>query len=578
MVNDTLTSGGIHFTGLGSNTDFDSIIDKLIQVESAHKNQLTEWQATWQQKQAGFQDLNTKLLTLQTTLQGMDRESEFLLKNADSSNPDDLTATASADAQEGSYVFTINQLAKTQIVTMTGTSASSLDAKVNATGSAQTFSYNYQGTEHSISVPDGTTFSTLISMINNDGANPGVRASSIKISDGVYQLQLRGLDTGATNTLLVSSNTTLTGYTASNATVTQTAQDAQFRLDGFPSNAWLSRSTNTIDDVVNGLSVLLKATSAGSDVTVSVSTDTAAIKQQIHSFVDQMNDVRAFILSLTKFDAQQKKGSLLTGNYGVEMVSSNLKNIVASKGIGFNYYNSTTGQGDVYTTLSQLGILTEADPGSPNAGLLTVDDAALDTALQNNPDAVAELFSGYYDGSTTVSQPASNAAAFSYASSIAGSTQGGTYNVSYTVAGGSVTGATIDGYAATYDSNTHQLTASKGPAGGLAISVNSLVDGSYSGTVSLKVGKATELIDQIKQLTNSTDGTLHILEDNYQDIIDDIQTKIDYENNRLSDKRRALTDQFARLEKTLSNYNGIQSALNNGISQMSSSSSSSSSG
>lgn len=571
MVNDSLTSGGIHFTGLGSSTDFDSIIEKLIEVESAKKKKLESWQSTWEKKIDGFQELNTKLLSLKTTLQGMDRVSEFEVKDATSTDSTALSATAGSDTEEGTYVFNINQLAQSQIVTFTGTSVSSLDAVVNSSGSNRTFSYTYAGTTHNVTVPTGTTFSTLINLINADGSNPGVRASSIKISDGVYRLQLKGMDTGAGNTLTIASGTTLSGYMASNSSITQTAQDARVRLNGFPSNAWLTRSTNSITDIVTGLTLQLKAPS--SSVSVTVARDTEAIKDQVRTFVDKVNEVRSFLKELTKFDSNTKQGSLLTGNYGVSMISSNLKSITASKGIGFEYYDASTGKGDLYSTLSQLGILTEATEGSINAGLLMLDEDKLDEALDTNLDAVANLFSAYYAGSTNVTSPASNAAAFSYASYVDGTTQGGSYAVSYTVAGGTVTGATINGKPASYDSSTGQITSLSGDSKGLAIRVNSLVNGSYSGTVSLKVGKSTELIDEIDRLTDTTDGTLHILEDNYDDIIDNIQKKIESEERRLSNKERELRNRFARLEATLSNYNGIQTSLQNQIKQLGSSSS-----
>lgn len=563
MVNDTLASGDIHFTGLGSSTDFDSIIEKLIQVESIKKQRLEQWQSTWEKKVEGFQDLNTKLLSLKTSLEGMDRVNEFVVKNTTSTDATALSATAGAEAEEGTYVFSVNQLAQNQIVTFTGTSESSLNDVVNSSGSDKIFSYTYKGSTQNITVPNGTSLQTLINLINADGDNPGVRASAIMISDGVYRLQLKGLDTGATNTLTIASGTSLSGYFASNASITQTAQNAEIRINGFPSNAWLSRSSNSVTDLVPGLTVQLKATAAS--VSLSVARDTEAIKEQIRNFVTQVNDVRSYLKELTKFDSTSKQGSLLTGNYGVAMIGSNLQLLTASKATGFEYYDSATGKGDMFSSLSQLGILTEAASGSVNAGLLVIDEDKLDEALENNLDQVADLFSAYYKGSAQVTTPANNPAAFTYASHIDGTTQGGSYAVSYTVAGGTVTSATINGQAASYDSETGQITSLAGSSRGLAINVNTLTDGSYQGTVSLKVGKTTEMIDEIKRLTDSREGTLGILEDNYDDIIDNIQKKIESEERRLTAKERELRDRFARLEATLSNYNGIQTQLQNQI-------------
>ncbi|WP_029893659.1 flagellar filament capping protein FliD [Desulfohalovibrio reitneri] len=557
MVNSELESGAIRFTGLGSGTDFDSIVEKLVQIEGIQKRRFEHWKETWELKQEGFNELETQLFSLKSTLEGFDRPGEFLTKDAESTNPDALTATAGADAEDGTYTFSVNQLAQTQIVTM-DTAESDLTDQVNSTGSNATFAYNYQGTEFQVDVPDGTTLSGLVNAINNDPDNPGVRASTIKVSDTEYHLQIRGLDTGADNTLVVSSNSNLTGYTAADDTITQQAQDAELRINGYPSNAWITRSTNSVDDVVEGLNLLLKdVTGSNASINVSVETDRASIEENIRTFVDSVNEVRQMIIDLTDFDELKEQGSLLTGNYGVEMISKNLKDIVASKGVGFDYSD------DTYSALSQIGILTEADEGSSQAGLLTIDQEALDEALNNDLEAVASIFSAYYDGKTDSSD-------FIFASSLEGTTEPGTYDVSYEVdAGGNVINATIGGVAANYDASNQQLTAQSGDPRGLSVQVNNLTQGTYSGEVRLKVGKTTQMVDELKQLTNSQEGTLSILEDNYQNIIDNIDRKIENEERRLEQYQRRMKNRFARLEATLQNYNGIQQSLQSQMSQLS---------
>ena len=57
----------------------------------------------------------------------------------------------------------------------------------------------------------------------------------------------------------------------------------------------------------------------------------------------------------------------------------------------------------------------------------------------------------------------------------------------------------------------------------------------------------------------------------YYDIIDNIQKKIESEERRLTSKERELRNRFARLEATLSNYNSIQTSLQNQIAQLASS-------
>ncbi len=75
MASSVSTSGAITFTGLGSGTDFDSIIEQLIEVETAYRvTPLEEWKATWEEKIEAFQELNTQMLALQTALEAIDNQ------------------------------------------------------------------------------------------------------------------------------------------------------------------------------------------------------------------------------------------------------------------------------------------------------------------------------------------------------------------------------------------------------------------------------------------------------------------------------------------------------------------------
>jgi flagellar hook-associated protein 2 len=76
------------------------------------------------------------------------------------------------------------------------------------------------------------------------------------------------------------------------------------------------------------------------------------------------------------------------------------------------------------------------------------------------------------------------------------------------------------------------------------------------------------LADTLKDLTSSSSGPLHILEDNYQDIMDNIDDKIEWEEKRIDRMERDLRNRFANLEATLGYYNQMQMALNNQIGQL----------
>ena len=546
------TAGAIYFTGLGSGTDFESMISKLVAVEQARVTTYQTWQQTWTNKVTAFQELNSAMLSLRTSLKSMDTISEFLTKSAASSDSDVVSVTADGDAEAGTYTYSVLQLAKNKtMVTTSGYSA--LTASVNSTGATASMVYTYAGVTYSNAVPNGSTLRDLMNIINTNSATTGVRASTI--SDGSkYYLQLRGLDTGAENTLTISGATTLGGFKAANFAVTQTNQDAKFKVNGWPlSNAWISRSTNSVTDAIDGLTLSLKASGAG---TITVETDLDAVVDNVQSFVDQVNTVKELVQELTKYDSTSQTASILTGNYGLQMIDSMLKNVTAAGGLGFDANR------DTYISLSSFGISTDSTEGSDTFGMLVLDTDALEEILASNAEAVARVFAANYEGDT-------DSADLSYNSYVDGMTKAGDYAVSYTVKNGKLTAATIDGHKAIFSSNSNLITGASGQdESGLALSVANLTDGTYTHTVNLRLGKIGEMVDTLGDLTDSTSGPLAILEDNYNSIYDGIQDKIDRENDRIAQMASNLKDRFSRLDTLLGTYSELQTSLQSSIAQL----------
>ena len=104
-------SGSIKFSGLGSDTDFQAMIDKLYNIESRYANQLLKWKADWQTRLDAFKQVRTEMLNLQTALKGINSVNKFMVKTATSSDEKVVTGVANADAMNGTYSLDIKQLA-----------------------------------------------------------------------------------------------------------------------------------------------------------------------------------------------------------------------------------------------------------------------------------------------------------------------------------------------------------------------------------------------------------------------------------------------------------------------------------
>jgi flagellar hook-associated protein 2 len=562
---DSLLSGSIHFTGLGSGTDFNSITDQLVDVERIHIRRLEVWKQEWSDKVDAFQELNTELLNLKTSLEGMDTPNEFLKKKAEGDADALLTAMADSEAQEGSHVIEVNRLAQNKIMTSVN-SVADADTSINSSGGDQVFAYTYKGSTYSVTVSDGASLDNLKSLINSDPSNPGVRASIVSDGNASY-LQMRGLDQGDDATLEIDATTTVTAFDdpVGEWETTQENWDAQIRVDGWPTGSWIESDTNTITGVIEGVTLNLKGLGSSdpmddtnnATVNLNISTDFDSVKEQVVDFVDKVNVVRKKILDLTKFDDVTGEGSLLTGNYSLQLMGTKIKELTATSALGFNY------DLDEIVSLTQVGISSIADENDPDMGLLYLDETEFDNILYNNPDALAEIFSADHKGGVDNNN-------FKFESYIDGVTAAGAYDIEYTMSGGDITSATINGNPATFDNTTNQITGGSGyPEAGLVIEVINMSDGDYSGEARLKQGKTGEMVDVLKNLTSETDGPLQILEENYQDIIDNIDTKIEREQDRIDAYARTLRDKFARLEATLGYYEGINQSLSSQMSSLS---------
>ncbi len=571
-------SGAIYFTGLGSDIDFDSIISATVSTESFRKTQLEDWESAWQEKIDALQELNTALLDLRTSLKSINSVSDFLTKTAESSDSAVATATADGDAATGNHTVVVNQLAQNDVWVNTSTGFSATSDSVTA--SDATFTYSYAGGEFTVDVAAGTTLQGLASLItNNSGSRGDVKA--VVINDGdAYYLELYGMDMGADNTVEVVSST-LDGFAPGDFENTQAAQSAQFKVDGYPpaSDAWISRDTNTVDDVVDGLTLTLRDAGA---TRLTVSLDTDSLQTTIEDFVDQINTVKSLIDSLTAvttgsssdssddedstsagITTDTASGSLLTGNYGVNLVEARIKDITASAGLGFTAYDSDTGLGDLYSTLSQIGISTDTDTSSDTYGLLVIDYDALDEAMDEDPEAVASLFVADYAGET-------DSADFSYVSCVEGTTDPGEHDIAYVVSGGALVAAYVDGEAAEIVDGWDITAAPGSDAEGLTVRVDNRSDGSYAGTASIRQGKVGELVDALADITDEDSGTLNIIMDNYQTIVDNAESAISKEETRLTLLEERLRERYASLESTLSTYQSMLDTLDTQLESLSS--------
>ncbi|MBZ0171886.1 MAG: hypothetical protein K8E66_05855, partial [Phycisphaerales bacterium] len=160
--------GGISGSGLISGIDTASLIEQLIAVSSGPKVLAQNRLVQLQFQQAAYLDLNSQLGSLKTAAAAFRVNSVFQTKQATSSNPDILTATASTGAQPGTYSFIVDRLVSSRQLLSRGFQ----DKNASAVGASQFTFESFLGR-----LDQDLSLSAL-----NDGE--GIERGSIRVNDG----------------------------------------------------------------------------------------------------------------------------------------------------------------------------------------------------------------------------------------------------------------------------------------------------------------------------------------------------------------------------------------------------------
>ncbi len=199
-------SGGISFSGLGSGIDTDSIIASLKSAQEIQSNRYKLSQAEYEYRISAFEEVVTQMKDALSVLQKYNTANKMYNLSIESSESAVASATVkkTGNTPQGSYTLDVKKTATSSLYCYKQI-FDSKDAVINNTGQDETFTYTYKGVTRNINVANGTNLEQLVSRINNDAKNPGVRATLIKNGDG-YMFQIQGTGTGAKSDLSISSS------------------------------------------------------------------------------------------------------------------------------------------------------------------------------------------------------------------------------------------------------------------------------------------------------------------------------------------------------------------------------------
>ncbi len=398
----TITSAGV-----GSGLDVAGLVDKLVAAEGEPvKIRLDRKEVKLQAELSAMGTFKGAVSGFQSSLEALRDPETFGKLEVTSSNEDMLAATASKDAQPGNYEIEVLQLARPHKL-----SSSPLESDRLPLGSgsltiqlgrietvpgtelaseSRRFIMNPDVPAKTITITDGNASLRGIQEAINK-ADAGVRASVINDGNG-YRLVLTSLVAGNDNSIRIkvndndgadqdSAGLSIFAYEpdnpqgqAQNMNEVVATQNAELNVDGI----FISRSSNDIDDVIDGVTLNLKPDSEGSINRLSVEMSTATVTQSVNDFINSYNELIDTVEALTGYDPETKTAGPLSGDASIRGVISQIRRTLSEN---FSSVNSK------YDSLSSIGIDSQRD------GKLTLDSAKLQAAIDDDLQQVTQLFS-----------------------------------------------------------------------------------------------------------------------------------------------------------------------------------------
>ena len=483
--------GSTFLDGLASGLNTTDIINQLASIQSQAVTRLNTQKSTLSDKLTFYQTMNASLAAVQLAAQDLANPAQLVSNQVNISGYTDaaapVAASATADAQQGSYQLVVDHLAAVHKIISGANQVADPTATLN-------FSGDVRINGKTVTVHEGDTLNNLRDAINTSGA--GVTATVVQVGDTDHRLMLTAQNSGAANAMdlvdasssgilqrlgfvtgtptikhsmdagrsaqsdgvsnsaldvaiafgltippagrVLIDGTAMTlnlqtdslaairdqinndaqlqgkGVTASVVTshtdggdayslkITkaegtlslqddnnvlqtlglvkqsvaneiQSAQDAQIHLDGIS----ITRSTNSMDDVIDGVQIEVTKADPKSTLTLSVTPDLNSVVTKVQAFVNSYNSVVNRAASAQQFNTDTMQGGLAFGDAAIMGLEQGLRGAVTAP---ITVLGGTPGM------LASVGITTDAHDN------LVLDSSKLQSTLAQDPNAVAKLF------------------------------------------------------------------------------------------------------------------------------------------------------------------------------------------
>ena len=363
----------ISSAGIGSGLDVNGIVDGLMTVERRPLQILQGKQQLYTTQISAYGELISAVSSFQASMENLNDLTALDKFKTSSTNSDLIDISSTDNPDLGSFNVEVTRLA--DFHKMSSNEILSTDTFGGAAGDSLSIQVGSDIADLiTVDLSTAQTLAEIRDAINADESNPGVRASLVNGDNGLQKLVFSAEDIGSENALSLSYGGAIDAATFGLQTLNNIGGDtglldAEFIVDGFT----ITRSSNTVSDVISGVTFELNGAQTGSTTTLSVTRDTGATEAKVKSFASAYNSLISTVRS-------QRSGVLGTDNLLLS-IESQVKNILNS--------SATSG---TLNTLSDVGLSIDKD------GIMSLDSDTLTTALATGYDNVAQLFAAEGDG------------------------------------------------------------------------------------------------------------------------------------------------------------------------------------
>lgn len=383
MSSENAASTVIQSLGGGSGIDFLKLARDLTDAEKAPQEaRLTQAKERSEAKISAIAVLQYNVDLFTESLNGLNDVSELAMPKVSSADSTAVSvSTAQGAALAGSYAITVSALAEPQRNVSVANDIAQ-GASVNGGNAFSITLSGDNGENISIDILAGRdSLEEIAAAINASGGSYQASAVATDVDGASVKLILQGA-TGSSSGFSVSASSdndqgAVSFFNGTNTNKVQSATNASFNINGVD----ISRESNEIDDVVDGVSFSLESVAS---TTLKVVSDHSTLKAKLQGLVQSYNDIQVAAAELADSDSEEEivGGALSRDKALIRSVRDSLYDAVTA--------TSSTTSGSV-TALRDIGI------SLTKTGDLSFDEDVFDRVATSSFDDIATMLSAGTD-------------------------------------------------------------------------------------------------------------------------------------------------------------------------------------